>query len=358
MSVDEYIREKDILVSFVVPIYNVQKYVRKCIESMSKLTDNRIEIILIDDGSTDGSSEICDFYAKQDSRIKVIHQLNQGVSVARNVGIDNSHGRWICFVDGDDWIETSFMNDLNDYLTTENDIIFFKFVEDHGNTRIITPGYGDEAEEVISDFAYIQRSTLNRHLCKYYVASPWAKVFCREFLIRNELKFVTGLKKAQDTLFVLQAYGKAEKGLFINKVLYDYNVHMESVSRRFNLEVVEIHNQLIKELYRVVKDTKKGQKELYDQLQVAIYRYLMASIQVNFCHVDNPAGFSQRKRDFEKAKQLKVYRRAIRMADMSSCRFVERVLAQLIKWDLFLIIDILFHVRARVNNIRGKFLRY
>ena len=250
------------------------------------------------------------------------------------------------------------MHELRVYLATANDIIFYRFAEDHGNKRIVMPTYSEKEEEEIHDFLYFQRMTLNRYLCKYYVASPWAKLFSREFLLKNKLRFVVGLKKAQDTLFVLEAYGKAEKGLFINKVLYDYNVHMGSVSRKFNSDVVEIHNQLIKELYRVVNTTAKGRKALYRELQVAIFRYLMVSIQVNFCHKDNPECYSKRKSDFENARRLKVYENAIKKADMSSCRFAEKVLAKLIQLRLFCIIDVLFHIRAMFNQIKEQYFNH
>ena len=92
------------LVSIVVPVYNVAKYLKRCVDSLIKQTYDNIEIILVDDGSTDGSSSICDDYAKTNSMIKVIHKVNGGLSSARNCGLDNSSGTYIIFVDSDDWI--------------------------------------------------------------------------------------------------------------------------------------------------------------------------------------------------------------------------------------------------------------
>lgn len=354
MNTEDWILKKDILVSFIVPIYNVRKYVDKCIQSMLNIPDDRIEIILIDDGSSDGSGEVCDYYGNKDLRVRVVHQVNQGVSVARNEGIKISRGEWLCFVDGDDSVESTLVQELESYLKKKNDIVFFRFSEENGSKKVIKPGYCDDIDKEIVDFSYIQKATLNRYLCKYYVASPWAKLFRKDFLIQNNLEFVVGLKKAQDTLFVLEAYGKAKTGIFVNKALYSYNVHMESVSRKYNPEVVEIHNQLINELYCVVDDAKE-KEELHGQLQVAIFRYLMASIQVNFCHVDNPKSFFQRKKEFEETKKMEVYQYAMKKADMSKCRFVERVLAGLIKMNFFWIIDVLFLVRSNINRVRTKF---
>ena len=94
------------LVSIVVPIYNVEKYLNRCIENLINQTYRNVEIVLVNDGSTDSCPQICDEYAKKDSRIKVIHKENQGPGVARNTGIENATGDYICFFDSDDYIES------------------------------------------------------------------------------------------------------------------------------------------------------------------------------------------------------------------------------------------------------------
>ena len=91
------------LISVVLPIYNVDKYLTKCIETVINQTYKDIEIILVDDGSTDNSSTICDTFKEKDNRIKVIHKKNGGLSDARNIGLKNAHGRYICFIDSDDY---------------------------------------------------------------------------------------------------------------------------------------------------------------------------------------------------------------------------------------------------------------
>ena len=99
-----YDRNNEILLSVIVPIYNVQKYLKMCIESILPQIKNKAEMILVDDGSTDRCSEICDFYAARYDYIKVIHQKNAGLSAARNAGLDISSGKYIMFVDSDDFI--------------------------------------------------------------------------------------------------------------------------------------------------------------------------------------------------------------------------------------------------------------
>ena len=98
----------DDLISVIVPVYNVENYIAQCIESVIKQTYTKFEIILVNDGSKDNSGKICDEYALKDERIKVIHKENAGVSSARNVGIKQSKGQWITFIDSDDWVEEKY----------------------------------------------------------------------------------------------------------------------------------------------------------------------------------------------------------------------------------------------------------
>ena len=104
-------------ISIIIPVYNVEKYISECIESILKQTYNNFELLLINDGSTDTSGNICDKYAELDKRIRVFHKKNEGVGIARNLGIEHARGEWICFIDSDDWISSDYfetiMNDIN-----------------------------------------------------------------------------------------------------------------------------------------------------------------------------------------------------------------------------------------------------
>lgn len=114
------IETKELLISIIVPIYNVEKYLHKCVDSLIGQTLKDIEIILVDDGSTDKSGEICDEYRLKDNRIKVIHKKNGGLSDARNAGIDIAKGDYITFLDSDDWIELNMYEKLYKYIKQEN----------------------------------------------------------------------------------------------------------------------------------------------------------------------------------------------------------------------------------------------
>ena len=111
------------LISVVVPVYNVEQYLKKCLDSIIKQKYNNLEIIIVNDGSTDNSQKICQEYVKKDKRIKLITQKNQGLSAARNTGIDNAHGKYISFVDSDDYLDLEFINELyNTIIENKSDI--------------------------------------------------------------------------------------------------------------------------------------------------------------------------------------------------------------------------------------------
>jgi glycosyltransferase involved in cell wall biosynthesis len=120
------------LVSIIIPVYNAEKYLNQCIESILNQTYKNIEVILVNDGSSDNSGIICDNYANTDNRIKVIHQINQGVSSARNRGIENSKGEFLSFVDSDDWILDKYLEDLlSPFLEEKNvDLVICDFIKD------------------------------------------------------------------------------------------------------------------------------------------------------------------------------------------------------------------------------------
>lgn len=148
-------------ISFIVPVYNVEAYLNECVDSIIDQTCGDWELILIDDGSCDESPRICDEYAWQDNRIKVIHQSNQGVAIARNAGLDVATGEWIWFVDSDDWIELNAISILRSnyikYLCEATDLIMFGYSRD-----------SEKGKEVINeqeDMSLKKNDFLNKHIC-------------------------------------------------------------------------------------------------------------------------------------------------------------------------------------------------
>ncbi|MBS5190335.1 MAG: glycosyltransferase family 2 protein [Lachnospiraceae bacterium] len=126
------------LVSVIVPIYNVEKYLGQCIDSLVNQTYRELEIILVDDGSKDNSGSICDIYAKEDFRVKVIHKSNGGLSSSREAGINVASGDYVMIIDGDDWINTDTIQECMDCIVKEADLqcVLFSYVKEYPNKSI------------------------------------------------------------------------------------------------------------------------------------------------------------------------------------------------------------------------------
>ena len=198
-------------VSFVVPIFNIEKKaLQRSIESICGQTHQDIEVILVDDGSVNDALEICNNAAKNDTRIHVIHQENQGVSVARNVGIQKATGDYLAFVDPDDYIDERFAeNALSIAKDTNAQIVICQF-------RIIGEAMDGlntmQVQEIqTAQVTELQSDVMTQHFDSYSIGSCWGKLFDVNFLKRKQLEFVPGMKKSQDRVFVFDCYGAAEK---------------------------------------------------------------------------------------------------------------------------------------------------
>jgi glycosyltransferase involved in cell wall biosynthesis len=132
-------------ISVIIPVYNVRQYLDQCLNSLAEQTYKNLEIILVDDGSTDGSSEICDSYSEKDERFKVIHQNNAGVSSARNAGLNAVSGEWIMFMDADDWIENDTCEAaLNCAVRNDADTVLFNMIYEYVGQSEVCCAYNEE----------------------------------------------------------------------------------------------------------------------------------------------------------------------------------------------------------------------
>lgn len=212
------------MISVIVPVYNVEKYLDRCIESIVQQTYRNLEIILVDDGSTDSSGDICDKWAMLDNRIKVIHQTNGGVSRARNVGIQNVTGNFILFVDSDDYLQKEMCESLCDMLKSTNaDMSVCK-------AHVV---YGDATESRTTASNHIV-TCCNRDEAAFKLFSVldnalWNKLFkCN--LVAGIL-FEEGRTFGEDPFYLAQALNKANKVAFSTAELYVHRLRAGSITR-------------------------------------------------------------------------------------------------------------------------------
>ena len=221
------------LVSIIVPIFNVEKYLSECINSILSQTYKNIEIILIDDGSTDKSAEICDKYALEDKRVRVIHKINGGVSAARNDALQQADGQLIMFVDSDDWIDSETCGTaVNAMQESGADVVMWSYIsENNGNQsrKIIfssdTVFEGADVKEKLHRRLFgliceeLAHPELSDSLCPV-----WGKLYKKELILNNNISFVdlSEIGTYEDGLFNIEVFPKVEKAVYLNKCLYHY----------------------------------------------------------------------------------------------------------------------------------------
>ena len=217
------------LISVIVPVYNVERYLPRCIESILKQTYTNFELILVDDGTPDRSGIICDRYAEKDSRIRVIHKENGGVSTARNAGIDVAKGEWITFVDSDDWVSEKYLELLAECLD-QNDYDLIVGAKENRGVHIISQGTDPKTIQTLQDNDIDDLKVFNTG----DFMGPWMKLFSAEIIRKNNIKFIQGIAMAEDAIFVAEYLKFCKKIHLIGEVIYRYNIlNNLSVSRRF-----------------------------------------------------------------------------------------------------------------------------
>lgn len=207
---------KSIAVSIIVPIYNVEEYLPRCIDSILAQTFTDFELILVDDGSPDCCSQICDDYAQKDNRIKVIHKENGGVSSSRNTGIDSAIGKYICFVDSDDWIEKKHIENMIKQIS-DSDCVIEGYTKD--TLYDSNPSY--------LKFENINMYNLNDINSKEvfwngYIHSSCNKLFKRNIIIDNNIKFEQDIHISEDSLFCIEYLSCCENIVISENVTYHY----------------------------------------------------------------------------------------------------------------------------------------
>lgn len=207
-------------ISIIVPVYNVEKYLSCCLDSIKAQTFTDWECILVDDGSSDKSGKICDEYANLDNRFVVIHQKNSGVSAARNVGIQVACGEWINFIDSDDFIDTNTFEDVINKIQCKN-------------VDLVQWGIVLEVDGKVLGKKFPKQGILNENdLFEYFEPSTCHKLFKRSIICRNEIMFPEGLTLSEDRYFSFMYYLNSSCVLGIDTCYYHYRIYYESSTHK------------------------------------------------------------------------------------------------------------------------------
>lgn len=289
-------------VSVIVPVYNVEKYLKRCVDSIINQTLIDIEIILVNDGSTDTSGELCDKVALLDKRIKVIHKKNEGLGLARNSGMDIALGEYIGFVDSDDFIEKDMFEILYKSISKENAQMaisgyktyrtFDKNIVEHKLPNLKRLYEGDEIKEILFG---VLGARINYKNDYYLGMSVWKNLYSLDFIKKKNIKFVSEREYiSEDAIFHLSIIPKMKKIVTVDKTLYYYcNNDEVTLTSRFRkdrftrykelyLKEAEIlnSNNLIEEGKNIIGRTFLGNTRTFIKQIIASEETLYKKIQL------------------------------------------------------------------------------
>lgn len=251
----------ELLISIIVPGFNIENYVRPCIESLVNQSYKNLEILLVDDGSTDRTGEIFDDYAKKDNRIKVVHKANGGVSSARNMALHHAAGDYVLFVDGDDWLEEKAVEILVDVATLyKSDVVLFEYSIDYANKQNILCLHPElQGSMTIQQAIKNTITPVNRFV--------WSKLYKRSIL--QQVLFDETIHLGEDTLFACEAMSKGQSAYFVAQPLYHYVQSDNSATRKSYFDKRMLTGK--DAYYKLMKLCSKSYQEIED---TAIYNYI------------------------------------------------------------------------------------
>ena len=259
-------------ISIIVPVYNAEKYLEACINSVLGQTFSEFELILVNDGSQDTSPEICEAFALKDKRIRVVHQGNQGVSAARNAGLKEAAGDYIMFVDSDDWLDETYLEDFQKYIESNCDIVIGGFTKykDNGIQDKVSMHVDLQSVESMED------SILSQMIKRGLLNSCWGKLF-RSDLAKSHL-FPLGSAWGEDTAFVLSCIAKDSIIACCKTEKYYYRCSETGLDKRFDLNKPNYMQRYYKELLSFCDRISTGEPGLKESIEIKVSQEFLRTI--------------------------------------------------------------------------------
>ncbi len=283
-------------VSIIVPVHNMEKYLDQCVQSLVQQSYCNIEIILVNDGSSDDSAAICRKYAEYDPRVIYVEQRNQGTAAARNAGMERAIGTWIMFVDADDWLPENAVAALaacaneydiviGDYYCVSDDKVRWEhfFRQDVSDEDKVSPLW--LIGNALGCPAYGLDSGCN-------IGVPWARLFRMAFLVENGISSPVGLKRMQDTVLNIRAFLCSPRVGYCPQPVYYYRVWDRSASRAYDPYFADTAANLLKCIREPVGGNADPKiRELYGFKAVSLF---METINLYYCHKDCPLSLREK----------------------------------------------------------------
>lgn len=328
------------LISVIVPIYNVEKYLDKCIGSIVNQTYINLEIILVDDGSPDNCPKLCDEWQKKDDRIKVIHKTNGGVSKARNIGIKSSNGEFIAFIDADDWIEKNYFSEMIKYMDDDVDVVGCAY------NRVTK-----KKKQALSYFKGVKKLDNYEFLNTVLNLQSYFG-FCHMKLYRKEIIYKTAfnehLKVGEDGLFNLNIALTMNKMIYIPMYLYNYRISSESTVKKFDYNYANKYLTAIKHTKKFIFENFKDKKIYQNYYNYAAFHILLIANNYCFNKENKVNGINELK----EVCNTKEFKEALKKCNYSNISLTRKICIFCLKHKLYLLIKLICKIR-QVQNFGG-----
>ncbi len=329
-------------VTVVIPVYNTKKYLEECVASVTGQTYREIEILLVDDGSTDGSSALCDLLAEKDNRIRVIHKENGGAATARNLGIDEACGEYIMFLDSDDWLDTDaieiLVKNADDHAT---DVLRFNYVREFEGKQLVKQNtflteklyVGDECAVVCRQLLGLMGDELAHPENMNFLASCGFNLYRSSHLKELGVRFIPiqEIGSFVDGLFNFCVFLHIDRFMFIDRPFYHYrktNEGAATATYRKNY----VNRQLV--LFGKLKQEIENE-EKWEYFSKAYYnRIALCTMEICFNAMRNKAGLAERYREIKSVLKHEKFKEAYKVFDISPMGLKWKVYYFLIKHSM------------------------
>lgn len=346
-------------ISIIVPVYNTkEEYLRKCINSLIAQTIyNEIEIIIVDDGSKEQCAKICDEYSSKYENIKVIHQENQGLSVSRNNGMKVAQGKWIMFVDSDDWVENDICEKLLEEDKEDVDIVISSCNNCYKDKIEKVTMFGGQDKKWAEDKEELELRIISRYILgkeslnSQYLTVAWAKLYKKSFIEKYQLYDICKLRFREDNIFNLYCFENARKIVYKDCYLYNYRQCKNSLMHQNNWNKIEQYLEYLKEEKKFIDKYNKDFK-FYDAYKI---RLLQSATEIIGKYIfKRKCGYLEKVEKTKEIIKRKEFEDAINNVNGMYLGKYLKIMNFLLKKKMYGTISVLYNLREMIKGENRK----
>ena len=333
--------------SIIIPAYNCESYIERCIQSIVESeTSINYEILIINDGSTDNTRKICEEIEKNNKNVKLYNKKNGGVSEARNLGIKKSKGRWITFIDADDYVSSNYIDVIEKSVIKESLVICNNYCVNNEGECIINPFFPPTQnikENIILMILFIENG-IQKEIKLPSIRAIWGKIYDANIIKENNIEFAKGVRIFEDGLFNLEYLRYIDKIVFINEPIYYYIDTPKSATKKYQKDMIFEDKIKIKEINKSLVDTNIDNKRniINSYMNNLFIDYLI----IDLYHKDNKNTLKQRIASLKKIRKDKTYGQ-FSLRDTRLLNMKKKLIIICMKFHLYWIIEVIMYLKNK-----------